>query len=133
VPVQSATQPGATAYAHDLCTTPSALGDGDHALQVVVTDAAGETATTPVAVHVDAHPPTAEGLAPAGSTTDLRPYVSFSVDPGPSGLGSLTATMDGAPMTVSGTDASYSPSADLAYGTHTVAYHATDGAGNTRD
>ena len=36
-------------------------------------------------------------------------------------------------MQITDADATFTPSADLAYGTHTVAYHATDGAGNTRD
>ena len=133
VPVQSATQPGADAYTHDLCATPAAFGDGVHALEVIVRDAAGETTTTPVDVRVDAHAPTAVTMSPAGSTTNLRPHVSFSVDPGPSGLGSFEATVDGAAMAISGADADYTPSADLAYGAHTVAYRATDGAGNVRD
>ena len=36
-------------------------------------------------------------------------------------------------MTIAGSDATYVPAADLAYGTHTVTWHATDGAGNVRD
>ena len=36
-------------------------------------------------------------------------------------------------MQITDADATFTPSADLAYGTHAVAYHATDGAGNTRD
>ncbi len=59
--------------------------------------------------------------------------MSFSVDPGPSGLGQFEASVDGAPMTITGTDAAFVPSSDLSYGTHTVTWHATDGAGNVRD
>ena len=121
------------AYSGSLGTSPAALGDGSHTLDVVVADAAGEATTTPVQVRVDAHAPAAVALTPASPTTDLRPTVAFSVDPGPSGLGSFEASVDGAPMQISGADATYTPAAALAYGTHTVTFHATDGAGNTRD
>ena len=82
---------------------------------------------------VDAHAPVAVALEPAGQTTDLRPAVAFSVDPGPSGLGTFEASLDGMPMQITGADATFTPVADLGYGTHTVTYHATDGAGNSRD
>ena len=72
-------------------------------------------------------------MTPSAPTTDLRPAVSFSVDPGPSGLGTFEASLDGKPMQITDADATFTPAADLAYGTHTVAYHATDGAGNSRD
>jgi hypothetical protein len=133
VAVQSPAQPGRTAYSGTLGTSPAALGDGSHTLDVVVADAAGETTTTPVRVKVDAHAPVALAMAPAASTTDLRPDVSFSIDPGPSGLGTFEASLDGQPMQIAGADATFTPAADLAYGTHTVTYHATDGAGNSRD
>ena len=122
-----------TAYSGTLGTSPAALGDGSHTLDVVVADAAGESTTTPVKVKVDAHAPVALAMTPSAPTTDLRPAVSFSIDPGPSGLGTFEATLDGKPMQISDADATLTPAADLAYGTHTVAYHATDGAGNTRD
>ncbi len=133
LPAQSATQPGRTSYTGTLGTSPAALGDGSHTLDVVVTDAAGETATTPVQVRVDVHAPAAVALSPAATTTDVRPPVSFAVDPGPSGLGTFEASLDGTPMQISGSDASLTPQADLAYGPHTVTFHATDGAGNSRD
>ena len=133
VAVQSATQPGMTSYSGALGTSPAALGDGSHALDVVVADAAGETTTTPIQVKVDAHAPVAVALKPAGQTTDLRPDVAFSVDPGPSGLGTFEASLDGVPMQITGADATFTPVADLGYGGHTVTYHATDGAGNSRD
>ena len=97
------------------------------------TDAAGETVSTPVQVQVDAHAPVAVAMSPAAATTDVRPAVSFSVDPGPSGLGTFEASLDGTPMQISGSDADVHAAADLAYGIHTVAFHATDGAGNSRD
>ncbi len=129
---QAGLHAGRTSYTHDLSTTPAALGDGTHTLDVEVTDAAGERSVTPVVVNVDAHAPVATGMAPA-TTTDQRATVSFSVDPGPSGLGQFEASVDGNPMTIAANTASYTPAADLAYGTHTVSWHATDGAGNVRD
>jgi hypothetical protein len=130
---QSGIHAGLTAYSHQLATTPSALGDGTHTLDVTVADAGGEQAVAPVVVRVDAHAPVASAMAPAGTTTDLRAPVSFSVDPGPSGLGQFEASVDGTPMTITGNDAAYVPGVDLTYGAHTVTWHATDGAGNVRD
>jgi hypothetical protein len=129
---QAGLHAGLTSYSRDLAATPAALGDGTHTLSVEVADAAGEHTVTPVVVNVDAHAPVATGMAPA-TTTDQRAPVSFSVDPGPSGLGQFEASVDGNPMTISGATASYAPAADLAYGAHTVTWHATDGAGNIRD
>jgi hypothetical protein len=129
---QSGLHAGLTSYSRDLAATPAALGDGSHTLSVEVTDAAGERSVMPVVVNVDAHAPVATGMAPA-TTTDQRAPVSFSVDPGPSGLGQFEASVDGNPMTISGQAASYTPAADLSYGAHTVIWHATDGAGNVRD
>ncbi|HEY3763973.1 MAG TPA: Ig-like domain-containing protein, partial [Gaiellales bacterium] len=130
---QSGMHAGRTTYSDDLATAPAALGDGVHTLDVTVADAAGEQTTHQVVVHVDAHAPVATSMQPAVGTTDRRAPVSFTVDPGPSGLGQFEASVDGVPMTITGTAAAYTPAADLAYGTHTVSWHATDGAGNVRD
>jgi hypothetical protein len=130
---QTGIHAGLTAYSHELAATPAALGDGIHTLDVTVADAGGERAVAPVVVRVDAHAPVATAMVPAGPTTDLRAPVSFSVDPGPSGLGQFDASVDGTPMTIAGNDASYVPGGDLTYSTHTVTWHATDGAGNVRD
>ena len=133
VQLQEVRQPGLTDYTSDLCLTPSALSDGEHALTVRVTDAAGEQLELPVTVRVDAHAPTAQAMLPAGTTNDRRPPISFSVDAGASGLASFQAELDGQPMSVLGPTASYQPSTDLAYGEHTVTWSATDAAGNHRD
>jgi hypothetical protein len=132
-PLGSALHPGATGYTHDLCTAPAALGDGTHQLSVRIADVAGETTTLPLDVAVDAQPPAAVALQPAGDTTLLRPAVSFGVEPGPSGLATFSATLDGAPMTITGNSAAFAPAADLAYGVHTVSWSAADRAGNSRD
>jgi hypothetical protein len=125
--------PGRTVYSHNLEMTPSALADGLHTLDVTVADAGGETAVASVVLRVDAHAPVALQLSPVRTTADRRAPVSFSIDPGPSGLGQFDASLDGRPMTIAGSSATYVPASDLAYGTHTVRWHATDGAGNVRD
>jgi hypothetical protein len=124
---------GSADYATSLCTPPAALSDGEHALTVLVTDAAGESASVPLVVRVDAHPPELADQAPLGTTTDRRPAVSFAVDPGPSGLAWLTAELDGVAMTVDGASATLAPAHDLGYGLHAVTWSAADRAGNTRD
>jgi hypothetical protein len=125
--------PGRTAYSHSLQLTPASLADGTHTLAVTVSDASGETTVAPLALRVDAHAPVARGVAPVRTTADRRSPVSFSVDPGPSGLGQFDASVDGRPMTITGGTATFVPRSNFAYGTHTVRWHATDGAGNVRD
>lgn len=126
-------QPGAAHESDSLCTVPAALGDGAHTLTVAAQDAAGEQTTQQVVVHVDATAPALVQALPSGPTQDRRATASITVDPGPSGLAQLTADLDGAPMTVSGATASLDAQSDLAYGQHTITYHAVDVAGNTRD
>ena len=130
--IAAVAQPGDPSYVHDLCLTPSHLTDGSHDLVVRVADAAGEAVEVPFTTRVDSHAPTAIATAPA-DTTQRQPVVSFSVDPGPSGLSDFQAWVDGQPMAVSGTDAFYQSPADLAFGAHTVTWSATDQAGNHRD
>ena len=130
--IAAVAQPGDPSYMHDLCLTPSHLSDGSHDLVVRVADAAGEAVEVPFTTRVDSHAPTAMATSPA-DTTQRQPAVSFSVDPGPSGLSDFQAWVDGQPMAVSGADAFYQPQADLAFGTHTVTWSATDQAGNHRD
>ena len=130
VPVQSATQPGMPSLKHDLCVVPSTLGDGVHQLKVVARDAASETATQSLAVDVDTDAPTAKDKVPTDRTIDRRAPVSFSVDPGASGLSQFTASLDGVAMAISGARASLQPTADFTLGVHTVQWSATDGAGN---
>jgi large repetitive protein len=132
-PATSASQPGATSVSRDLMAAPAGLGDGTHTLTVTVLDAAGEQVSLPLTVNVDAHAPTASGMTPAQGTTDRRPHIAFQVDGGPSGLGEFDAWLDGQAMAVSGSAASADPASDLAFGAHTVSWHATDGAGNARD
>ena len=132
VDLAAVAQPGDPSYMHDLCLTPSHLTDGSHDLVARVSDAAGELVDVPFTTRVDSHAPTAMATSPA-DTTQRQPVVSFSVDPGPSGVSDFQAWVDGQPMAVSGADAFYQPPADLAYGAHTVTWGATDQAGNHRD
>ena len=133
VPAGTALHPGAVAYAGDLCVNPSAYADGEHAMTVVVRDVAGESAYVPFSLRVDRSAPAALAMIPADRTQDRRTPVSFSVDAGPSGLASLTASVDDLPMAVSGASATFAPTADLSYGQHTVTWRAVDNAGNSRD
>jgi hypothetical protein len=132
LPTQPVMQPGVATYSHDLCLTPSQFADGAHDLLVRVKDAAGESVDVPFTIHTDSHAPVAQQTSPA-ETAARRPAVSFSVDAGPSGLAQLDASVDGQPMTISGSTATYQPAADLSFGTHTVTWSATDTAGNHRD
>lgn len=129
----SASQPGSTSVSRALSVAPAGLGDGTHSLSVLVSDAAGEQIRLPLTVRVDAHAPFAAAMTPAQGTTERRPLVAFQVDGGPSGLAEFDAWLDGQPMAVSGSGASLDPTADLAFGTHVVTWHAADGAGNIRD
>ena len=103
-----------TAYSGTLGTSPAALGDGSHALDVVVADAAGESTTTPIKVKVDAHAPVAVALKPSG--TDHRPAAGRGVL-GRSRARAASArsrrALDGAPMQITGADATFTPAADL--------------------
>jgi hypothetical protein len=132
LPTEPVMQPGVTSYTHDLCLTPNRFADGGHDLLVRVKDAAGESIDVPFTISTDSHAPVAQGMTPT-ETTDRRSDVSFSVDPGPSGLADFEAAVDGRPMTITGATAAFHPVADLAYGWHTVTWSATDTAGNHRD
>ncbi len=132
VPTQSARQPGLVDYSGLLCIAPSSLPDGEHPMSVIVTDAAGESTRLPFTLRVDSHAPVANGMTPA-ATTERRPLVGFSVEAGPSGLASFTASLDGQPMAIAGAVASLEPAGDLAFGLHTVTWSAVDHAGNSRD
>ena len=92
---QTGIHAGLTAYSHDLAATPGgARRRRPHARR----DGGGRgrrAGVAPLEVRVDAHAPVATAMVPAGPTTDLRAPVSFSVDPGPSGLGQFEASVDG--------------------------------------
>ena len=91
---------------------------------------AGPT-TTPIQVKVDAH---AQVTVALNRQAGPAPEVAYSVDPGPSGLGTFEASLDGVPMQITGADATFSTFADLgSAGAPTTTCHATDGAGNSRD
>ena len=132
LPTKAVMQPGVSSYSHNLCLTPSRFADGTHDLLVRVKDAAGESVDVPFSIHTDSHAPVAQQATPV-ETTNRRADVSFSVDAGPSGLAQFEAAVDGQPMTISGSTATFHPASDLSYGTHTVAWSATDAAGNHRD
>ncbi len=127
----SAIHPGALQVDHQLCVTPANLAEGIQTLHVVAVDAAGESAESAVQVKVDTVAPKATATQPSGSIVDRRPAVSVRLDGGPSGIAAATGDLDGQPLTLSAGVLSLTPGTDLALGTHTVRWTATDGAGNT--
>jgi hypothetical protein len=105
-------------------------GDGDHTVEYRATDAAGNvSAVGSASIKVDATKPTADvtGVADGASYDQSRSaVVSFTGTDAGSGVGSTTATLDGAVFT-SGTSVNF---ADLAVGEHTLVVTVTDKAGN---
>lgn len=126
-------------------TTP-ALGEGDHSLTTVVTDAAGNAgpASSPIEFGIDTTPPAVAGdvqlinnsgstpqpIISGGATNNTSPVLSGSAEPGSTvtiydgetAIGSVTA----------GSDGSWSfPVPALEEGDHSLTTTVTDTAGNT--
>ncbi len=115
-------------------TTP--LADGAHTVKARATDAVGNTSadSNTNTFTVDTQPPVAPVvIAPAnGSTTnDNTPTYSGTAEAG----STVTVIVDGAVVGTTTADASgawsFTPTAALADGSHTVKAHATDAVGNT--
>ncbi|MEU4769357.1 ThuA domain-containing protein [Actinosynnema sp. NPDC023794] len=108
-------------------------GDGAHAVQYRATDVRGNRSEPgSVAVKVDASAPTVKltGLHDGVSYGHAEDeVVTWQGEDATSGVGSVTATLDGRPV-ASGTTI---PMHALALGAHTLALTATDKAGNKRD
>ena len=125
------------AYAQPgLCLSAAALGDGIHAGAVGGADASGGQASPlPFTVRIDTTAPTASAVAPAAGAVESRPSVELAVADATSGVASVTATIDGAPLPLALGDgrASGRPDAALAYGAHALAWSVSDAAGNRSD
>ncbi|MBB5802829.1 glucose/arabinose dehydrogenase/PKD repeat protein [Saccharothrix ecbatanensis] len=108
-------------------------GDGVHAVEYRATDVRGNVSEPgSVQVKVDATAPTVKltGLYDGvsyGHSEDK--VVSWQGEDAASGVGSVTATLDGAPVTSGATLSMHT----LALGAHTLALTATDKAGNKRE
>ncbi|WP_447007710.1 ThuA domain-containing protein [Saccharothrix isguenensis] len=108
-------------------------GDGVHAVEYRATDVRGNTsAPGSIEVKVDATAPAVKlaGLYDGvsyGHSEDK--VVTWQGEDAASGVGSVTATLDGAPVTSGSTIAMHA----LALGAHTLALTATDKAGHKRD
>lgn len=123
-------------------TTP--LTDGNHSITATVTSPAGNTSapSTPIVVNVDTTPPTAatglqltnDGnntpIVDGGTTNDTTPVLSGTAE-----AGSIVTVMDGnatlGSVTVGSNGSwSFTPSAPLTAGSHTLTTTVTDAAGN---
>ena len=115
---------------YSACTSPvtrSDLADGPHSVAVKATDAAGNTSSAATASWtVDASAPAAPQLsgAPSALTNSKSASVSASAEDG----ATLTCSVDGGSYSACDSPKSLS---DLADGPHSVAFKATDAAGNT--
>ncbi|NNM44807.1 Ig-like domain-containing protein, partial [Knoellia koreensis] len=110
------------------------LADGSHTAVARATDAAGNTASDSSTFTIDTTAPAVAITAPAdgSSTNDATPALTGTSDVL---NGSISLTIDaGTPVSVpTGADGSwtYTPTTDLADGSHTAVARATDAAGNT--
>ncbi|HET7476797.1 MAG TPA: Ig-like domain-containing protein [Dermatophilaceae bacterium] len=115
-------------------TPTTALAEGAHTVTASATDPAGNTATASSGFTVDLTPPAVAVTSPAdgSTTTDSTPAISGTSDVV---NGTITLVIDGgAPVTVptdGNGDWTFTPTAALAEGAHTVTASATDPAGNT--
>jgi hypothetical protein len=73
-------------------------GAGDQQLDFSATSAAGNTSTADETIHVDTTQPTVTLSGPADASSAAGPqYVTATANVGPSGLGSMSCSVDGVP------------------------------------
>nr|AYM52409.1 hemagglutinin [Cystobacter sp.] len=115
-------------------TTP--LADGPHEVKVTATDVAGNTSPeSPVRnFTVDTVVPAVPVVTgPTGTVDTLTPVITGTAEPG----STVTIIIDGVEVGTAQTDSSgnwsYTPTAPLTEGPHTVTSRATDAAGNTSE
>jgi hypothetical protein len=136
--VSTQTVSGASAT-HDWNTT--TVGNGSHALSLIVTDGAGRTATATVTVTVSNAPPppppplSASFTAPTAGAKVRGITTVGMASSGALGASSFKLAVDGTVVwtqTVSGTTASYAwNTTTVSKGTHTLTLTVTDGAART--
>jgi len=117
--------PGSPSATQTLCLR---IPDGVHDGTIGARDWTGNAATALVfRVHVDGTPPIASLSAPA-TTSDRRPGIGIGASDATSGVASVEAWIDGVPLPL-GAGGAGTPSSDLAYGDHVVAWRVADNAG----
>ena len=118
-------------------TPDDALADGEHEVEVVAEDGAGNTATDgPVTFAVDTTAPDAPVItSPADGDilTDLTPEITGTAEPG----STVTVIVDGEPIGETTADEdgdwTFTPTTPLTPGEHEITATATDPAGNVSD
>lgn len=120
------------------CVGVPAPGTGTYTLRAAAVDKSGNYASNDFNVSFDTTAPALSGVTSggtavtdgrvfAGSGEGYRPSFSIAASDGHSGLASVQAYLDGGLVANA---ASYTPSSDLALGTHTIMFRASDNVGN---
>ena len=117
--------PGSPSRTQTLCLR---IPDGVHDGSVTAGDWSGNAAgALAFRVLIDGTPPSASLSAPAG-TAERRPSIAVTASDATSGIASIEAWIDGVPVAL-GAGGAGTPSSDLAYGDHIVAWRVSDNAG----
>jgi hypothetical protein len=108
------------------------LSDGSHTLEAQATDAAGNTATDSVTLIIDTQTQVSI-LAPTDGAvlTDATPSISGTAEPGASISISVDGNVIGTTTAAGDGSWSFTPSADLPDGEHSIVVEAADAVGNT--
>ncbi len=120
------------------CVSIAALPTGSYTLRASAVDKSGNGASNDFVVSFDTTQPSlsnvmsggtavTDGRVFAGSGEGYRPGFSISASDSHSGLASVQAFLDGSLVANA---ASYTPPSNLALGTHTIMFRATDAVGN---
>ncbi|MDI6889067.1 MAG: Ig-like domain-containing protein [Methanocellales archaeon] len=115
------------------------LSEGSNTITATATDQVGHTATATVTIVLDTAAPTISALTPAPSSyvDTATPTISAALADDNSGIDTATVVIKvddidvTADATVTETSVSYTPTADLSQGNHTVTVAVSDNAGNT--
>jgi uncharacterized membrane protein YgcG len=120
------------------CVGVGAPGTGTYTLRAAAVDKSGnyvsndfavsfDTTAPAVSAIISGGTPVTDGRVFAGSSAGYRPGFSITASDAHSGLGSVQAYLDGSLVANAG---SYTPPSNLALGTHTILFRATDNVGN---
>ncbi|MHB8793443.1 MAG: Ig-like domain-containing protein [Thermoleophilia bacterium] len=125
---------GCTIDAGSVSCAVSSLGQGNHAVNVSVSDVAGNVGTGTSSFAVDSLPPAVSGVGPSGTITTGSTTITadYSDSQSPINTGSVIVSMDGNTLsgcTVSATGVSCQVS-NLVVGAHTIDGSVSDTAGN---